>query len=182
MKFPTLNDAQKTVLILGTYLVFCTTCTVMLLTGKGCKNVAPGTTIQTQLAPDETEKVIIDPHKHTLTVITPTKIKTMTLPNRPSSVALIKNDGLRIVSPQWGWEASPFLGVGTTIGDTYILAGLDGYYFKRLDFGGGLSVNPHDLLDTRLFISASMFIYSNTSVGVGLDNRKSPILLLKVRF
>jgi hypothetical protein len=133
------------------------------------------------LAPNVEEKIIINPLHRTITIVKPGHTKTLDLPDRPTSIELMKNDGLRIVSPQYGVEARPFVGVGYNLRSGLVSIGTDVFYYKKLDLGLGLAVDPVKLQDTSIFFGMSCFVYSNTSVGIGLDNHVTPMLLLKVR-
>jgi|ERR1700676_3907795 len=134
------------------------------------------------LGPNEEAKIIIDPVRRTIVVVTPAHVKTTTLPDRPSSITLLKNDGMKVVSPQFGTEVRPFLTGIYTLNGGKLGLGCDFVYWKRADLGGGFAVNPLRVQDTTIFIGVSYFIYSNTSLMLGLDNKTTPLIGLKVRF
>lgn len=138
---------------------------------------------QTVLKPNEESAVIVNPVKRTLVIIRPDgKTHTLDLPDRPSRIALIKNDGIIVTAPQWGPEIRPFLVGAWDLRGGKLGIGVDGFYWKRLDIGGGFLVNPVYVQDTSLFIGVSMFVYSNTSITLGIDNHSAPLIGIKVRF
>jgi hypothetical protein len=151
------------------------------LFGRGCDKKKDAIISVTTLRPEEEEAVIVNPSHHSIILITPTRSKKLTLPDRPSRISLLKGDGLKIDSPQFGTEIRPFVGVGYTLNGGVVNLGLDLVYWKRVDLGMGLIVNPVDVRDTQIFLGVSTYIYSNTSLGLGLGNRTTPILFLKVR-
>ena len=148
---------------------------------RSCDKKTDSGTSAIVLTKDESEAVIVDPRQHKITLVTKEHTKTFTLPDRPSRVSVLKEDGIKIVSPQYGTEFNPFLGVAYTLHGGVILGGLDLFYWKRLDVGMGLSVNPRFIQDTGVFLGFSYVTYSNTSVGLGLDNHVTPMVFVKVR-
>lgn len=137
--------------------------------------------LNTALAPNEEAKVIIDPTRRQMTIVTSGHIKTMTLPDRPSSISLLKGDGIKIVSPQIGTELRPFLMGAYTLDGGKLGGGIDLLYYKRFDLGVGMMLNPSYVQNTTLFLGASVFVYSNTSLMIGLDNKTTPVIGIKVR-
>lgn len=133
------------------------------------------------LLPTESEKVIVDPRRHKITLITETHSKEFTLPDRPSVISVLKGDGIKIVSPQFGTEFRPYLGAAYTLSGGVILGGVDVFYWKALDVSLGLSLDPTYVQRAGVFVGFSYVAYSNCSVGVGLDNHVTPILFVKVR-
>lgn len=133
------------------------------------------------LKPGEKEKIIVDPVKHTITVVTPTGTNTTYLPDRPTSVTEDKDGKLTVQVKTWGTECRPYMGAGFD-GHARLNIGLDGLYFHKFDFGGGLKLNPVMLKDTRLDINASWNFYSNTSLALSIDNQKTVEGFIKIRF
>jgi len=133
------------------------------------------------LKADEEVAIIVDPVKRKITTIRANNIKTVTLPDRPTRISLLKGDGIHISSPQFGTEIRPFLAGAYTLNGGKLGAGIDLFYYKRADAGLGFITNPVYVQDTTLFIGVSMFVYSNTSIVLGLDNKTTPILGVKVR-
>ncbi len=150
-------------------------------------------TKSTVLAPDQKEKIVVDPTKHTITITTKksdgtTSTQTTFLPDRPTSITEDNNGKLTVVDHKFGTEVRPYLGVGGSLdGTARVHVGTDLWYFHKLDLGTGLDFNAgvfkqvSDFHDTRLSINASYNIYSNTSLAVSVDNRKFVGLFVKVR-
>ncbi len=90
------------------------------------------------LAPGVKEKIIINPLRHSIVIVTPEGTKVTNLPDRPSSIEIFKDGKVKVMAPQWGYEAVPFIGIGYSnqLND-YI--GLDVFYWKRLDLGTAFS-------------------------------------------
>lgn len=148
---------------------------------RGCDKQKDTNNSAAVLRPGESEAVIVNPGQHTITLVTKDHVKSFTLPSRPSRVSLLTGDGIKIESPQYGTEFLPFLGAAYTLQGGVVLGGLDLFYWKQLDLGLGLSIDPVLLHRTTAFFGISYFAYSNCSVGVGLDNHVTPILFIKVR-
>jgi hypothetical protein len=138
---------------------------------------------QTSLRPGEESAVIINPIHRSITIVRPDgKTHTVDLPDRPSRISLLKGDGFKVSAPQWGTEVRPFLIGAYDLKGGKLGLGVDGFYWKRLDIGAGALVNPSFVQDTSVFIGVSCFVYSNTSVMLGIDNHTSPLIAIKVRF
>src|ERR1700690_986871 len=87
---------------------------------------------------EDKEQIVIDPVKHKLIVITPSGPKVSTLPDRESTIDIKKDGTIKVTSSQLGIEARPFAGIFYSNGLRYG-AGVDGFYFKKLDIGIGLA-------------------------------------------
>lgn len=148
---------------------------------RQCDRTKDNSALEERLKPVESEAVIIDPLKHKLTLITKEHTKTFTLPDRPSRISVLKGDGVKIVSPQYGTQFRPGLGVAYSLHGGVILGMLDLAYWKRLDLSMGLAINPKLVQDTGMFVGVSMQTYSNCSVGIGLDNQVRPLMFVRVR-
>src|SRR6266446_1656997 len=86
------------------------------------------------------EQIQVDPATHRLTIITEKGPRTVTLPDRMSTIDVRSNGMVDIISPQFGWERHFFISfVGADV--FKVGAGMDGFYWKRLDggLGGGAS-------------------------------------------
>jgi len=149
---------------------------------RGCAKRQDAQTSMPVLAKGEAAKVIVDPLKHSLTVITPGHVKTVNLPNRPSSIVLLTGDGLKVVAPAFGPEIRPWLGAVWSPDGGKVLGGLDLFYWRLLDLGLGVAINPKYVQDTRIFIGASYVVWANTSVVLAIDNQKTPMVGIKVWF
>lgn len=147
----------------------------------------------TVLAPDQKEKITVDPIKHTITVTKKNADGSTTttntyLPDRPSQIIEDKNGKITVVVHKFGTEVRPYLGVGGAIdGSARVHLGADLYYYKKLDLGTGLDFNAgifkqiSNFNDTRLSINVSYNVYSNTSLAISVDNHKTVGMFIKVR-
>lgn len=147
----------------------------------------------TVLAPDVKEKIIVDPRRKKITVITKERTDTLFMPDRPTSIEIPYKGDVRIERRTYGFELAPFASLVVT--DT-IRAGVgaDCFYWHRFDFGSGIGLNvPNvigqssstrikDILDVRFFSHISYNFYSNTSIGLVLDSQKQIGLDLSFRF
>jgi hypothetical protein len=163
--------------------------TVAVLLGlfgfKACRKVQQKQDKQatsTTLQPGQKEKIVVDPTKHTITITTPDGTKSTYLPDRPTQIIENKDGSITVIDHKYGAELKPYLGAGGSLDGTPRLhIGADGFYFKRLDLGGGFDFNPTSIRDTRLSVNASYNFYSNTSLALSIDNRKFVGLFIKVR-
>lgn len=145
------------------------------------------------LKPDERGKIIVDPVNHKITTITRNpdgSIKTTEtyLPDRPSTITEDKNGKVTIVTRKFGTEIRPYLGMGGALdGTPRVHVGSDLWYWHKLDLGAGIDFNAgafgavSKFNDTRVNVNASYNVYSNTSLGLSFDNRKTVGLFIKVR-
>ncbi len=121
------------------------------------------------LLPDVEEKLIIDPTHHTLIIIDRAGTKAVNLPNRPSSVEVLKNGKIRLNVPQYGFEHIPFVGIGysSQLND-YI--GMDFWYYKKLDIGTAFGFDRDLKIKTLGFpVILSYTVYHNLRLSVGYD-------------
>jgi hypothetical protein len=125
------------------------------------------------------ELIHYNSNTHIITVTT-AKGTTSTYSRNPT-VEIGKNGSVKVDAHTWGFEASPFMGLAYALHGGVILGGVDVFYFKRLDLGLGLAINPTLLQGSGLFIGVGYQVYDNMSMGVGLDNHQIPMLLLEVR-
>ena len=149
--------------------------------GRGCQKKHDQATSSTILSPDIREKIVIDPRRHTVVIVTREGTRATVLPDRPSSIEVLNSGRTRINSPQWGVELDPFLGAAFSLHGGLLGAGLDVFYWKRADVGLGFMTNPSDFRDTGAFAAVSYRIYSNTSLALGIDNHSTPLFVVKVR-
>lgn len=148
---------------------------------RGCDKRKDQITAGLTLGPNEKEKVIVDPFRKHLTVVTPTYTKVLDLPDRPSSITVMKDNSVKVTAPQYGTELMPFLAVSYDLIGGKIDGGFDLFYWKKLDFGGGIAVNPVRVQDTTLFLGFSLFVWDNSSIFFGVNNKISPMFGVKVR-
>src|ERR1700686_828490 len=158
LRFPTLRETILGIILSGLLAFFF---------GRGCQKKHDLATSSTILAPDVKEKLIIDPRKHTIVIVSRDGTKVSTLPDRPSSIEILNNGKVRVNSPQFGTEIRPFLAGAYTLNGGKLGAGVDLVYYKRVDVGLGFATNPTYVQDTTIFIGVSMFVYSNTSIMLG---------------
>jgi len=145
------------------------------------------------LTPDQKEKVVVNPENHTIEVVTKnangtTNTTTTYLPDRPTQIIEDNNGKIKIIDHKFGVEKRPYVGVGGSAdGTPRVHAGVDLFYYKKLDLGTGLDFNAGVLdqvskfNDTRASINVSYNVWSNTSIAVSVDNRKFVGVFLKVR-
>jgi hypothetical protein len=137
----------------------------------------------TVLQPNQAEKIVVNPENHTIEIITPKKTTTTYLPDRPTQIIENKDGTITVIVHKFGSEVKPYIGLGGSFdGTPRVHAGVDVFYFHRLDLGVGVNTNPVELKDVRANLSLSYNFYSNTSVAVSIDNQRVPGLFLKLRF
>lgn len=152
-----------------------------LLGLKSCQTKRDETIASTSLKAGVQEKIIVNPSKHTITVISDKGTQLITLPDHPSIIEILKTGKVKITAPQWGYELDPFLGAAFSLHGGLLGAGADLFYYKKLDLGMGFMPNPSYMQDTGLFVAVSYRVWSNTSLALGIDNHTTPLLLIKVR-
>jgi hypothetical protein len=196
MKTILLNLVDKIKTNMKKYMILAAIILLGLFGFKACRKhdkKVDQNTSSAVLTPDQKEKIVVDPVKHTLTVITKnpdgsTKTTTTFLPDRPTAVVEDNNGKLSVIDHKYGSELRPYLGVGGSLdGSPRVHIGTDLFYFRKLDLGADLDVNAlvvksvSNFRDTRLSVNVSYNIYSNTSLALSVDNRKVVGLFLKVR-
>jgi len=144
--------------------------------GKKPWDVAPTPNV---LPPSESERITIDPGTHRITIQTPNGTKTETLPDRPTTFDVNKNGTVKITSRQFGFEHH--LIIGYQVSDIgRIAVGMNGWYFKRLDIGGGIAdqIGNHTPI---VFVELSYNVWRSVETGLSYDNLGHPGFLLLVR-
>lgn len=121
------------------------------------------------LKPTDKEEILINPVKHTITVVTASGIKTETLPERESEIDIGKDNNVKITASQFGFEHSPFVYAGFSNHFRYG-AGLDALYFKKLDLGIGLAGSAGT--STVVFAQLSYNVFDNVRLGITLDHQE----------
>ncbi len=186
MKTLLLNLVNKIKTNLKYYAILALIILLGLFGWKGCRKVAKKQDKQatsTILAPNQAEKIVVNPENHTIEIITPTKSTTTYLPDRPTQIIENKNGSITIVDHKYGAEMRPYLGIGGAFdGTPRVHVGADLWYFHKLDLGLGLDTNPSNLKDVRANLNLSYNFWSNTSIAVSVDNHKVPGIFLKLRF
>lgn len=124
--------------------------------------------IQTVLKPDVQEKIIVNPALHSLIIITDKGTEALSLPDRASSIEILKTGKLRLTVPQCGFEHSPFIGIGYSSQVNDYL-GLDVFYWKRLDFGISFGFDRLKLQSLSAPLMISYTIWHNTRLTFGVE-------------
>lgn len=133
---------------------------------NGLRSVVP----HTVLPVNDREQIIVNPGSHQLIIVKPTGNETLTLPDHPSVIDVHKDGTVSVMSPQYGWEHKAFFGLHAS--DKLRLAiGMDGYYFKKLDFGIGLAtqLGPYTPI---AFGQVSYTFYDNCRVGAAYGTNR----------
>lgn len=101
-----------------------------------CGRAKPKT--PTVLPPNDAEQITVDPSTHQLVILRPGKRIVETLPDRPSTIDILKNGTVTVTSKQLGFEHHLFMGL---LGSDHLRvgAGIDGFYWKKLDVGIGIA-------------------------------------------
>jgi hypothetical protein len=121
------------------------------------------------LGPNVKEKIILNPLRHSIVIITTEGIKATTLPDRPSSIEIYKDGKVKTIIPQWGYEAVPFIGIGWS-GQLNDYVGIDGFYWKRLDVGTAFSFDRDLKVKSIGFpFVLSYAVWHNTRLSVGYE-------------
>lgn len=140
----------------------------------------------TALGAHEVEKVVINPAKHTITFAVRstagTTLQSSYLPSHVAAIVVDDKGAIRFEARKYGAELSPFAGfaLGSDIKARAAL-GVNLFFVQRWEMGGGLLLS-NEVRDTRIFAGVSYNAYSNCSVGLAVDNRKTVHLLASLRF
>lgn len=140
-------------------------------------HTAPNPT--TVLPKDDKEQIIIDPIHKSLIVVNSGSTRTMTLPDRRSVIDIRKDGTINVTSPQFGLERRLFGGIYAS-NKFRIAAGVDLWYFKKLDLGVGLAgeIGPHLPI---VFGQVSYNVWSNCRVGLAYGSDRFIGATLTVR-
>lgn len=129
--------------------------------------------------PKDNEQIVVDPRRHTIIIHRPTGDTVTHLPDKPTIIDIWKDGTASVNSSQYGFETRPFVGLGFS-NDAHISAGADVAYWGAFDLGCGLQWNFH-MADPRMFVAVSYTIQDNLRIGVTIDHKKNPGLILSVR-
>jgi hypothetical protein len=138
------------------------------------------------LLANDAEQIRVDPSTHRITITTPAGARTLTLPDRSTTIDVRKGGQVNVTSPQLGLEARPFVGLGYGQG-VRVYLGADLLYWKVLDLGLGVALpsmtdkSGWNFNDVRGFVGVSYNIWSNSRIGVGIDQQKAVHVVLSVR-
>ncbi len=143
-------------------------------------------TVSQTLPAGDKAKVVIDDKRHTVTTITKRAdgVLEQSVQFLAPRVSIeTKPDGSVVVTSRpFGTELSPWMGVSfDTEKRARTTLGLNIFYVKRWEFGGGLSVRTSDL-DPRAFMDISLNVYSNTLLYAAIDNHKAVSVGLALKF
>ena len=140
--------------------------------GRCKRNAISGPELATPavLPSNDKEQILVDPIRHTLIIVKPTGNTTLTLPDHSSTIDIRKDGTVQVMSPQFGWEHRPFVGVH---GSDYfrIAAGMDAYYFKKLDLGFGAAGRIGNFTPIA-FVQLSYSFYDNCRIGVAYGTNR----------
>ncbi len=161
--------------LLALYLVFRNYSGSGLPDTLGDSPNAPGATLPRNVA----EQIVIDPRKHTMVFKRNGKTVVMHLPDKQTVITLKESGQILVASPQWGLEVRPFIGLGFST-DAHFGIGLDGVYWRRFDVGGGIRWN-FGLTDPRFFLALTYNMKDNLRIGITIDHKKAPGLMLSLR-
>lgn len=132
------------------------------------------------LPPDDIVRITVDPDKHHIRIEQPNqKPIDSFLPDRPSTFEVKKDGKVKISSAQWGLEHHFFFGV--TMSDFFRpAAGVDGFYWQKLDLGLGVADRIGSYTPV-VFAKASYLVYDNLQLGLTYDNLRHVGVGLTVR-
>lgn len=129
----------------------------------------PSKIIPGPLPTDNVARITVDPSKHHIRIEQPNKKPVDTfLPDRLSTFEVKKNGFVKVSSAQWGLEHHFFFGVQQS-NVFRIAAGLDGFYWKKLDLGLGVADKIGNYTPV-VFLKASYLVYDNLQLGLTFDN------------
>lgn len=145
---------------------------IAFLFGRCQRQSAPAGSPPPAVLPlDDREQIQVNPGLHTLIVLRPgQKEEKLTLPDHPTIIDIKKDNTVNVIVPQFGYEQRPFIGVSISDRGRFI-AGGDVFYYKHLDIGPGVGIQK-DLASFVFIIKLSYVVYSNTSLGLIVDNQK----------
>lgn len=137
-----------------------------------------------QLKPNEKEEVLYNSVNHQITIKKDDGTTTTEYSRNPV-VTIEKNGTVDIQRHSLGFEHSPFLGL--SMHDSLrVELGVSWFYYNHWDFNTSLSLTTKDFNDinniVRGTVSISYNVLSNTNVFVGIDNTKTPVVGVFLRF
>jgi len=147
-----------------------------------CKRTAangPKLSAPAVLPDGDSEQLIVDPMKHTVTIVKSTGNQTLFLPDHPSTIDILKNGTINVTFLQYGWEHVPFIGAGYSDKLRYGV-GLDGAYWKHLDLGVGVETDS-GFKDTRVFVGLSYTVKDNLRLTLTFDHKQTIGALMSLR-
>lgn len=133
----------------------------------------------TVLPKQDREQIIVNPDKHQLIIVRPEGNETLTLPDRSSTIDIRKDGTVKVNAAQFGFEHHITLGVMFS-NQFRVAIGPDLFFYKKLDLGLGVADKP-GLYTPVVYAKVTYNIWSNTQVGLTIDNNKHVGALLSVR-
>ena len=122
------------------------------------------------LPSNDTEQIRVDPGTHKLVIVTKRGTQTLTLPDRQSTIDVLKSGQVKITAPQTGFEHHLFV-AGVIADYARIGGGMDLWYFKRLDVGIGMADRLGPYLPA-LFAKATYNVKGNLQLGLVYQSNK----------
>jgi hypothetical protein len=137
--------------------------------------------VSTVLPSDDEAKVIVNPAKHTVTVVTSGGSRTSYLPPHATAFEVSKAGAVKIDEQAYGTEISPF--IGFAFSDTGRLAlGVNLLFVHRWELGLSVFPTVSGSFSARVGPVVSYNVWSNTSLFVGVTDKLSPVGGLSVKF
>lgn len=134
---------------------------------------------QASLPANDLEQIQVNPDTHQLTIRTSRGLKTITLPDRTSTIDIQKDGAVKVTSPQFGFEHHMFIGLlGSD--QARLGAGIDGFYWKRLDIGVGIA-DQVGMYTPVVFAKATYTIKGSLQAGIVYQTNRYVGGILSVR-
>jgi hypothetical protein len=166
------------------YKIFLALAVLGMAFGLGrCKRTAadgPKSSVSTVLPSNDAEQITVNPDTHQLVILRPGGKRIIeTLPDRTSTIDVLKNGTVKVTSPQFGFEHHAFLGL---LGSDHVRlgAGMDGLYWKRLDLGIGIA-DQIGMYPPIVFAKVTYNFKGNLQGGIVYQSNKYAGVVLAVR-
>ena len=131
---------------------------------KRTETSGPKSSVPAVLPSSDIEQLLVDPETHQLTILTKTGTQTVILPDRTSTIDVLKGGVVKVTSPQMGLEHHLFVGV-TASDHVRLATGIDGFYYKKLDIGIGIA-DQAGMYTPVAFVKATYNIKGNMQLGI----------------
>lgn len=122
------------------------------------------------LSQNDIEQILFDPIHKSVIINKPGSTQTLTLPDRPTVIDIHKDGTTSVTSPQSGFEHRFFIGVHVS-DHIRVAGGMDGYYLKKLDLGGGIAGQLGNHIPI-IFGQLAYNFYSNCRVAVSYGTNR----------
>lgn len=138
--------------------------------------------LTTVLTSSETKKIIVEPGRRSVSVVTKQGKETLKLyGNEPLSISEDVHGAITINQRKWGTELAPFVGLG--VSDSLRgYFGLSLFYWRSFSLGLGISSDFTPPINGRAFGAVSLNVFRNTSLAVGVETGNYPFVGVTVRF